>query len=1074
MSTAILTLEPGSITFSIAGRGNPERRSVTSKDQDRARQWIDAYGALCKDKTREAQHPRLIAIGRQLASWMDGAGEGGDGRGWLTAWLKTPGPCDLEIVADVVPDGGARLWLDVPWEVLTAPGPEGDFLLANRLRPYSPVRRLGKRAAGGNPSNYALALAFVAASPRDVHPVLAYETEEMLILRATESLRLDLVVEESGTLEQLGERVALEGPFDAVHLSCHGLPDQDGQPARLLLEDEAGDRADADAADLVSAFGENRPKLVFLSACHSAEGEPAQSLALGLIQANLPAVLGWQAPVLDADGIGFAQALYHELARAQPLEAAIRSARQALFHADPNADWPGRDWHLLRGWLGPKGGGVLCRGKQTRRPHRNHGLKAFLDTTRRAVPVAGRYAFVGRRRQLQDCLRHVRQKQHAGILIHGFGRQGKSSLAARVANRLHDHVAAVVFGRYDGAAVLETIRDAFGSGPVAKAVEQALPRVRDNPSALRAVLHDLLTGPCREMGQSKGRRPLLLVIDDLEQALTDPGAEGGRHAVEPRDARPTLQAVIAAFDQAGPETRSALLLTSRYVFVLTDAEQGRDLAGRLLTIHLPPFDAVDSQKQARQAMRLRPEGAGEPPTPVSAARIERCRIAAAGNPGLQDLLIGRVREDPTQADAAIEAAEAYLKTGVNPATGEVRTFLETLVLGKLYGSLGEADRLALRSLTAFTLPVPSAVAAMGAEALAPGQGSAALHRMLGFGLCDRFEDVFSPATEAVKLNPLVAPTIPTLEAGEKAAVATATTEPLFLAWGGADGERPGPLNAQLAHLSLSARSADILYRTAEPALFWLVYNATMYREATELGPSALAVLDEAEIAPSVAMLRTVGDAVFASGDLEGARRWFQRGFEAVKTSLTNEPTAAALRHSYADVLRRTGEAAQAQALLEENAEVYERLDDVRSKAITMGQIADILQARGQLDEALSLKETEALPVYERLGDVENFGITHWEIARIKMQMLARGADPGVVAEIADHLTQAYEMICRVGRLEFIAAIGLDYAAVLAARGEVEEARAVLTRSRDGFRQLGREQRAQLAEAQLAALPLGAS
>ena len=42
---------------------------------------------------------------------------------------------------------------------------------------------------------------------------------------------------------------------------------------------------------------------------------------------------------------------------------------------------------------------------------------------------------------------------------------------------------------------------------------------------------------------------------------------------------------------------------------------------------------------------------------------------------------------------------------------------------------------------------------------------------------------------------------------------------------------------------------------------------------------------------------------------------------------------------------------------------------MRARAVTMGKIADILQARGQLDEALQIRNEEQLPVYERLGDV---------------------------------------------------------------------------------------------------------
>ena len=35
----------------------------------------------------------------------------------------------------------------------------------------------------------------------------------------------------------------------------------------------------------------------------------------------------------------------------------------------------------------------------------------------------------------------------------------------------------------------------------------------------------------------------------------------------------------------------------------------------------------------------------------------------------------------------------------------------------------------------------------------------------------------------------------------------------------------------------------------------------------------------------------------------------------------------------------------------------------------MGQIANVLSSRGELDEALRIRREEELPVYERLGDV---------------------------------------------------------------------------------------------------------
>ena len=78
----------------------------------------------------------------------------------------------------------------------------------------------------------------------------------------------------------------------------------------------------------------------------------------------------------------------------------------------------------------------------------------------------------------------------------------------------------------------------------------------------------------------------------------------------------------------------------------------------------------------------------------------------------------------------------------------------------------------------------------------------------------------------------------------------------------------------------------------------------------------------------------------------------------------------------ADILQARGELdAALQIRQQEELPVYERLGDVRSKAVTMGKIADILQARGELDAALRIRQQEQLPVYERLGDVREKAVT---------------------------------------------------------------------------------------------------
>ena len=70
-------------------------------------------------------------------------------------------------------------------------------------------------------------------------------------------------------------------------------------------------------------------------------------------------------------------------------------------------------------------------------------------------------------------------------------------------------------------------------------------------------------------------------------------------------------------------------------------------------------------------------------------------------------------------------------------------------------------------------------------------------------------------------------------------------------------------------------------------------------------------------------------------------------------------------------LIRTGRIDAAEELLKEAAAVFESLGDVRERAVTMGKIADSLQADGQLDEALKTWQEEMLPAMERLGNVRS-------------------------------------------------------------------------------------------------------
>ena len=69
------------------------------------------------------------------------------------------------------------------------------------------------------------------------------------------------------------------------------------------------------------------------------------------------------------------------------------------------------------------------------------------------------------------------------------------------------------------------------------------------------------------------------------------------------------------------------------------------------------------------------------------------------------------------------------------------------------------------------------------------------------------------------------------------------------------------------------------------------------------------------------------------------------------------------------VAQRAGELERALEAAQQKVEVDRGRGEDRGVAMAEGLVADVLQARGQLDEALRIRQEEELPVYERLGDV---------------------------------------------------------------------------------------------------------
>lgn len=992
-----VTLAHHGLELRCAPAGLSEDRPFDAADCARLKEWSARY----LDATRTTNpHPALLAIGQQIHDWLNGSSF------FLARALNSvqnPALIEFGVSRNDCDQEPAKALLDAPWELLAS---EGRFWALRTDLAFCPVRRIGSAIAPPAPGGSRLGLVFMAAAPHGAEN-LDYEAEEASILTATHNLGLDLAVEESGTLDLLSACVAREKP-DVIQISCHGtlLP----QPG-LLLEDDIGDPAFISADLLALQLASHHPRLLFLSACETAQADPVlPSLARSLVLAGTPAVLGWAAPVGDGEATLFASLLYDGLAKGLDLAHSLALARLQLadhdrLPASGTAAPRSRDWHLARLFLSAGGGGALATAGGCRR-HLGQGkaAKAFLDTKGKQVPVAGELEFVGRRREIQKILREFRAPagdRQSGVFIHGVGRQGKSSLAARVARRLeHTHETVVIYRRYDAPCILRTLAERLATPAVTEIVNRHLPRVDANKSSLLPALTELLEGPCAQAA-GHGAKPVLLIIDDFEQALIPRPAQGADQTASPGhilkpDYTDSILALLLAFESA--TTDSLLLFTSRFQF--TCLRDGRDLASTDHLLHVPlhGMNEREAQKQAQAKLRI-PEiarlVAKLPPKSRGALPKQLARVVstARGNPGLQDLLFTLAVHDPAACDRCLAQMETYLASGALPEKDAVREFLENVVLKALAGLLSPAQRDLLRASTLFELPVPEPVMRKLAESLpgmipantpqSPSPAQAATDRLLALGLWELYEDLHDPQTPALAVNALVRPMAGGLDDTEKTTLARAVTSLLFDQWGGeSEGRKRNDLQeCELTRLGLLARDAQVLAASGARALRLLDARFD-YRAAAAWAKEILSIVDAAGLESAVDLLRTAAERCQQVGEVAEANTIRERAMSALGQGGTvNRDDHAATLITHARALVDQGQPDDALRHLEQARTL---LSPGREHAIVLGEIARILAHKGDIDESLRL-HNEKLAIVQSLGDKRGCAVTLCDIARIRTQ-----------------------------------------------------------------------------------------
>ena len=702
-------------------------------------------------------HGELARVGAVLGRcFLDGAA----GRALAAEVAAGAGGGVAVRVAVEVPDGGLA---GLPWETLVLPGQVVPLVLQNGVEMYrvATVEHAPSVIQVRGPLRI---LAVIARPGAGGGGLLDYEAELSAVIGAVNPARRDqdafVEVLNWGSLDEIRSAL-LAHRYHVLHLSCHAAP------GVLVLEDAAG-KADEVSASRFAAEGLPAGRgvpLVVLAGCSTAvapvagsagpdtrnadleqekgsanseavavqAAEALQGVARELLGRGVPAVVAMAAPVTDRYATVFAAEVYKQLAaREDPVPlAAVSDARRKLETARQQlpADDP---WASAAEWATPV---LMQAGPPVALFRRADGTEPLGVTPAPvfdpAMVVRRIGQFVGRRSELRDLLA-VMRGSGAGVVVHGIGGVGKSTLAVQLIEQLGDRRGLVVAVSAAASLSVDLVLEAMRVRLLAHATEQGLGDRDPLRQAVTALMDTGLSWRDRlEVVRQVvlPRLSMLLAVDNAEDLLTS-DADGRELADN------DLAEFLAAWVRAAPQAR--LVVTSRYPFTLP-----RGLQRRLRWHHLGPLSLAETRKLIWRLPGL---------DALTASDQERAYAMVGGHPRtleyLDALLRGGEATFPDVADRLQAALDrrgvgdpqqwlAGVKGDLDQALAEtIALAADDVLLDRLLAILRDAPPAAelLRRLAVYRRPVDEVAAAWQLSALNAVPDPAA-------DLADRIEQV---------------------------------------------------------------------------------------------------------------------------------------------------------------------------------------------------------------------------------------------------------------------------------------------------------------------------------------------
>lgn len=190
-------------------------------------------------------------------------------------------------------------------------------------------------------------------------------------------------------------------------------------------------------------------------------------------------------------------------------------------------------------------------------------------------------------------------------------------------------------------------------------------------------------------------------------------------------------------------------------------------------------------------------------------------------------------------------------------------------------------------------------------------------------------------------------------------------------------------------------------------------------------------------AEAVAALTMLSNCALQAGEIAEAEAAARKRVQLQKRARLWERASA--WESLVDVLIPQGRHAEAMAIiLDQQVPTYERLGDLRSRAICLGKVAEILTFRGDYEDAVRIYEREQQPVFEALRDARLCAFVRGKIAEI---LFLRGRlDEALTIRLEQELP-TYELL---GDMRSYAVTMGEVGAIYFGQGRIDEAMQIYT------------------------------